>query len=796
MPFGWRRCAALGACLVAGLLGAASAAQAQLIDSLDVERSGKEARISIRFTTTVQHLRHTPRDRGKTLLIYLQVTGVSAQSADLGPQTVSLPQTDLVPHLSVTYPVAGNALEVDFSQSTSYNVSWPVDGRSIDITVPILAGARDWAVQVKAPAPAPQAPPVEAPAPQTSSATVAPTAAAGTAAAATPTAPVPAAVAAAPAATAAAAPAPAPAPELSAPAPTQMPATTKAMPKITPLTPKEVEQRAKEWMDAARAAIATRKGVVAAERLNQVLSLPVNSRTEDAQALMGQARELSGELTKAKLEYELYLKQYPKGTHVAEVRERLAKLGKTVAREGSARGPGGRLLPPPTWMTFGSVSQYYYTGKSQIETITPPPPGQLVFNRDTLSLTDQNALISTIDVQGRRADANTDTRIVFRDADTRNFLTGQSSYNRLNSAYVEQTYKRTGLFYRAGRQIGAGAGVFGRFDGANLGYKLTPTWRLNAVGGVPVEWNTPFHRSFYGASVDYSPPPGRLGLSGYVIQQKLEGYEDRRAIGAEVRYFDPRATLYGTIDYDLNFKQLNILMVQTNWRSDGGTNYFANLDVRKSPPLSLITALPGQISLDPTQPTLDFRQLFFTSVANLGVEGLRTEALRLTTDSYLFGAGFTHPVSKHWQLGADYRAANVTGTEASGILPASPGSGTSHVLSGQALGNSLWMSNDTLVSNVSLIVAPTYNGLATNVTYVLPLHRWRLDSTLVLYVQRDDQSQRQTRVSPSLRLVYDYTRSVHFELQTGEERYDDTGPLRETHTVRWYTYGGYRWDFH
>ena len=80
MSFGWRRSTTLGAWLVAGLLGAASAAHAQLIDSVDVQRSGKEARISIRFTTTVQYLRNTPPQRGKTLLIYLQVTGVAALS--------------------------------------------------------------------------------------------------------------------------------------------------------------------------------------------------------------------------------------------------------------------------------------------------------------------------------------------------------------------------------------------------------------------------------------------------------------------------------------------------------------------------------------------------------------------------------------------------------------------------------------------------------------------------------------------------------------------------------------------
>ena len=784
------RLRSLRAALPVCLLCIAGAARAHVIDSLDVERQGKQARVRILFNTQVQYLRHAPKSAGKTLLIYIQVTGVSGRNGDFGPQTVTLPRTDLVPRLTVTYPGAGDALQVDFSQVTPYNVTWSADGRSIDLIVPVLPGAMDWAVQVKAPpaasVSAPPAPVVAPPivaapvvaAPVVAAPVVAAPAKVAPAPAQTPVAASPAAVAAAPAAPAAAA------------------GAMANMPKLVPLSPQEVEARAKEWMDDARQVIATRNGVVAAARLNQVLSLPPNSQTEAAQALMGEARELSGELTKARLEYELYLKQYPQGKHVQRVKQRLAALGKTVAQAGAAAGPGGRARPPATWSTFGSLSQYYYTGHSQIETITPPPPGQLLFNRDTLSLTDQDALISNLDLQSRRTDSISDTRIVLRDADTQNFLQGQSSYNRLTAAYFEQTHKQLGYFVRAGRQIGVGGGVFGRFDGLNAGYKLTPTWRVNAVAGSPVEFNTPFQRSFYGASVDYAPPPGRLGLSGYFIEQKLEGINDRRAVGAEVRYFDPHTTVYGTVDYDLYFKQLNILMGQANWRSDAGTNYFANVDYRKSPPLGLLTALPGQISLDPTQPTLYFRQLLFDSVAALGVDALRTEAAKLTSTSSLFAAGFTHPVSPHWQLGADYRLASISGTEASGILPAAPGSGTSHVISGQALGNNLWLSNDTLVSNTSLIVAPTYNGIALNVTYVLPLDRWRLDGTVVYYVQRDDQSQRQTRVTPSLRAVYRWGKRVYLELQTGTERFDETGPLRELHTVRWYTYGGYRWDFY
>jgi hypothetical protein len=779
--FGRRTPALLRAALLVGALGAAGTAKAHIIDSVEVERVGKDAHIRIRFNTTIQYLRHTPKTAGKTLLVYIQVTGPEVPNVDLGPQIVSLPKTDLVPHVTVTYPGAGHALQVDFSQRTSYTVTWAVDGRSIDIVVPVLVGAQDWAVEVKAPPPAPAAAP--APPPQ-------------------PPQPPPATVAAPPAPTPspppvqAAAPisptTPAPAPSAPAPAPAPLPAATAAMPKVAPLTPEEVEARAKEWMASARENIAARKGVVAAARLNQVLSLPANSHTEEAQALMGEARELSGEPNKAKLEYELYLKQYPQGKFVGQVQKHLAELGKGVAPSAAA-GPAAAPRPA-TWFTFGSFSQYYYTGHSQIEIITPPPPGQLVFNRDTLSLTDQKALISTLDLQGRRTDSVSDIRVVVRDADTRNYLEGQSSYNRLTQAYLEQTHKQLGYFFRAGRQIGQGGGVFGYFDGATVGYHVTPAWRLNVVGGIPVEWRSPFERRVYGTSVDYSPPPGRWGLSGYFVEQSLEGYNDRRAVGTEMRYFDQHATAYGTIDYDLNFKKLNIFLIQTNWRTDAGTNFFANIDYRATPPLTLLSGLPGQISLDPTQPTLDFRQLFFDSVANLGVDGLRAEAAKLTAESTLFALGFTHPVTERWQLGADYRFASISGTQESGILPAAPGTGANHVVSAQALGNKLLMQNDTLVANGSVIIAPTYNGLASSLTYVIPFESWRWDGTIVYYVQRDDKEQRQTRFAPSLRAAYRIGKHLYLELQGGSEQFDERGPLREQHSFRWYTYGGYRVD--
>jgi hypothetical protein len=295
--------------------------------------------------------------------------------------------------------------------------------------------------------------------------------------------------------------------------------------------------------------------------------------------------------------------------------------------------------------------------------------------------------------------------------------------------------------------------------------------------------------------VDYLPQLGRPGFNAYYVEQTLEGVKERQAIGTEIRYFDQNVTMFSLFDYDTNFRQMNIAMMQANLRTSTGTNYYGNIDIRRTPPLSLATALPGQISQDPFQPTLDFRSLFQTSMANLGIGQLREEASVLTAISSFYTAGFIHPVTPRWQLGADYRQSNISGTGASGILPAQPGTGTSHVFSDQALGNNFWRSNDAFIANGSVIFAPLYTGQNYNLAYILPINDWRLDALLGYYYQTDNQSQRQTRLTPTARAVYRLKRQLTLELDAGAEYFDETGPLREQHSRRYFIYGGYRWDF-
>ena len=114
----------------------------QAIDSVDVERIGNEAEITIRFITQIQYLRHAPTDSGKSLRIYLRLTGPGIQESDLiVPGTTRLPKTAYLAQFSVTFPESDRALLIAFDQSTRYIVRPKPDGRSIGIRVPVLPGS-------------------------------------------------------------------------------------------------------------------------------------------------------------------------------------------------------------------------------------------------------------------------------------------------------------------------------------------------------------------------------------------------------------------------------------------------------------------------------------------------------------------------------------------------------------------------------------------------------------------------------------------------------------------------------
>lgn len=749
-------------------------ASAEVIDHVDVIERDNEADIIIQFSQKIIYLRHASTQDELSVRVFIRLRDPNVHESDLAQEVVKSPKSSRFPAATIIYPELINGMLVTFKKPTKVNVQPGSDGQSIILTIP-LAPLPKLPAPVSAEKKLPLENRIESPVaakkvePQPSSKQVEPQAK---------TSNLPVEV-------------------------------TKNESSAVPQVSEEMEKKAKEFLGEAQNALSTKDMAKGINRLNRILGLPTNANTELAQAMIGQAREANGEILKAKAEYELYLKLFPDGPNAALVKSRLEKLPKNEAAIRATPKALPKEAGEAEWTYNGSISAYYYTGKSQIETLTPPPPGQLSFNRDTLSLVDQNSLISSVNFNARRRDAFMDTRLVIRDTNNHNFLTPNRSYNRLYTAYIDHTDRQAGYYVRAGRQNPNGMGVLDRYDGVQAGYNLTPQFKFNGIYGNAVEFGSPFRKIFYGASVDYLPQTGIPGVSIYGIQQDLDGYANRRAIGTEVRYFDGKATAYGTVDYDVLNKGVNIALLQGNYITEDRSNYFFVADHRRAPSFSLTNSLQAA-------PGISLRDMIISQ----GLKNVRAQASSLTATSDMLAIGVTHPFSEMWQLGIDYRLASISSTlPVSAVLPlavigtclgridtlnntciidtsSQQGSGINHVVTLQAIGTNLLAPNAVGVANVSLIKAPTYNGQASSLGYAIPLwDQLRIDTNLRYYTQKDTSDNKQDRLSFSFKLAYQWRNSMFFEGEAGREMSNTSGLTRNDHSVRDYVFFGVRGDF-
>jgi len=793
-------------------------ANASVIDGIEVAPLGSQTQITIRFATEIQYLRHAPDREGRQLRIFFRLTKPGFAENELMQEVRSSPKTKLAPPFTLIYPELVNAMLVSFARSTSFTVRPGNDSRSIVILLPQPADSQAATAVPATVQVATAAPPEPATGEMASS-------------------PAPATEGAAAlllrnsAALHSAAPAekeagmlagpPAPAKEgtaallLQNSAALHSAAPAEKEGTAVPLPAAQVEERAANFLRDAREALAQRDYPRAINRLNRVLGLPANAQTIAAQALLGEAREKNGEILKAKAEYELFLKLYPEAAEAPAIRTRLAALpAEDVSRRATVRAPV-RDDRPAEWTVNSSVSSYLFTGRSAFD------GGRMQ--------RDQESAISSVGINARLRDGASDTRIVFRDTDSRNFLQPSRNYNRIYTAYAERSDRDIGYSLRLGRQNPNGAGVLERFDGISGSFTMNGTWKLGGVLGSAVEFGSPFRKTFYGASVELLPQLARPGVSLYAIEQNLDGHLNRRALGSEVRYFDGQLTGYGMLDYDLLYQGINIGMMQANYLDNAGNNYFLSYDYRQTPSYSLTNALAtaGYTTVD-------------EMIGNLGARRSRQLAKETTALSEMFAAGMTIPVGERWQLGLDYRRAETSGTNAQiplsqmckelqddanpsdplcvdgprgtlrisemGLcvadsydmitktcLASSAASGRTHMVSAQAVGTNLLVANGVGVIYLGYVTGETYRGRNLGISYVLPIgDNWRLEGNARYYGQSGDDGSRQRQYSPSLKLTRQLG-DFSIESELGYSVSRTTGPAPGKYR-RQYLYLGMRWD--
>lgn len=631
------------------------------------------------------------------------------------------------------------------------------------------------------PAPAPAPEPAPAPAP-----------------AAPPPAPAPAPVPAPPVPPPppVAAPEPSP-PPAAAPSPPPVAAAPPAAPSPQPgvaATPEqaallsEVDRRAAELLDRARQALLEKNPQQAIDLLNQLLLLPPNPSSQEAQELIGLAWERLGNTARAQTEYELYLRLFPEGEGAKRVQQRLAALGTaplpTAPKQAEEARPAVAAAPSPKSFQ-GSIAQYYYGGQARSQSLVTIVGG---VEQQTVTTTPQSAIVTSLDLNGRYATDASDTRAVVRGTVASNLTAESHTSGLINSAYVDYRRSQSGLGLRVGRQSAINGGLLGLFDGVSMVYPVRQGVRVSLMGGVPANTlvDAPSQR-LAGALVEADGLVERWGGSAYLVDQSVEGFTNRRALGTEIRYTADTFSAYSLIDYDIYFKTMNAFTLQGSVQAPGQTTVTVLVDNRKAPLLQLTNALitTGQTSLK------DYLASGHT------LDEARSAAQAITADARQGLISVSRPLSERWQVSGDLRFSKIGALPAVGDFEATPSTGLQSAATLQFTGTNLYSQRDINTFGISYLHSPTINGgqFSYNNLTSWPDSRVVLEPSIRLYSQNSTDGLKLFRVTPGLRVSYSVSPKASLIGESVLEHSTTDGPSGNTQTNSVFFYLGYRYDF-
>ena len=577
--------------------------------------------------------------------------------------------------------------------------------------------------------------------------------------------------------------------------PTARAGTSTLIPELAgqgPATSAEVNDKAETLFAAGQAAFGRGDTAAALEPLNQLLNLPPNSATRKAQQLVGQARLKLGDVEGARSEFELFISLYSTGQASDRIREQLASLpAKTVAP------PEPKVTEGLTSPWTGSLSAFYFGGKAKTrsqEFQDSPISGlsQLASTND-ISDTVQNQLQTTMDLNWRRRDAETDTRFVLRDSYTADFQPRGRNRNRLSALYFDRRSFVNGTSFRVGRQSPTGGGVLYRFDGLQGGYAFAPKWKVNAVAGVPTDDLLDTRRRLYGAWIDAEAITNEISASLFFNQQTLDGAVDRRAIGTDLRFFSGGVSAFAQIDYDTIFRKVNIASVSATWQFPDTTVVNFNYDNRAQPVLAL-----GNILFYPDiNATTPARRLQDLSATN-SLTTLREQVKKVTPYQKTALLGVTTPLTTNWQVGGDVRLSNTGEVKPVPLIypSGSPATGNIWSVGAQLIGSNIYSTRDTQLFNASVLRGPLYRGtlLAYNNLSSVGANL-QVEPSLNFYRQTDSTGLKNTRWTPGLRVTYRAMQQISLESELTYQRSTLTSPTRTEASNLAYYYLGVRYDF-
>jgi tetratricopeptide (TPR) repeat protein len=557
-------------------------------------------------------------------------------------------------------------------------------------------------------------------------------------------------------------------------------------PKQEQVTP--ADSRLAKMMELTRRTMTAGEYAKAIRMLEAILEESDNPFDKEARELLGLARERNGQIAHAKAEYRTYLELYPEGEDAKRVNQRLLGLVTATQTPHEPLRKEKERAVRVEWETYGSLSQNY-----RRDVVDSP------FIEEDESVT-RSEIDTFVDLNTRRRGEDIDMRMKLTTSYIHDLLDeeqGGEDDSSLSDAYIDLEHRSSRSSMRLGRQRLRSSGVLNRFDGLVLGYELTPDVRVRAVGGLPVERSRDVflheHKTFAGINGDISNIIENWDLSLFFIEQRVDDLIDRRAVGGELRYFDPQRSLFSLVDYDIHYGSLNTFMLQGNWTLADETRFYMNLDYRNSPVLMTSNALSSQI--DPVTfqaiETIEELQNFYTDdeIYDLAVD--RTAK----TSTISFGA--SRPLYPTLQLSGDVTITNTGDTPASGGVEAVEETGNEFFYTLQVIKNDLLKEGDIGIFSLRYSDASTSNTLRLSASSRYPVTNfWRINPKFsVSYRQNDDDDGSRLMVSPFIQMDYRLRKSLTLELETGLNWFEEDDGTEVTNFTDYFFLAGYRWDF-
>ena len=326
----------------------------------------------------------------------------------------------------------------------------------------------------------------------------------------------------------------------------------------------------------------------------KIMSTGTLVEQQQAMELAGITRERQRKFAQAVALYSDFLKLYPDSEMTGKIKQRLQGLMTMRVEPKQRIAQDKNKSSGDDWKIFGSLSQFY-----RKDVISPD-------NKESKDV--NSSLVSDLNLFARRHTAE-DTWVFRFDGGIINDFLDSEDDSRISRAQVSYNNNLRDFQIIGGRQSHTAKGIYGRFDGVVFKRDNDSGINFSLYAGYPVRSSLDdleTERIFIGSSMNLSLSDN-VDMDVYLVYQEVSGLIDRQILGAELQYTRDDGFLYGILDYDIFYNDVNNVNTIGNYRYSDKLSFNLNYDYRNSPLLSTENALQGQ-----TVSTIDEMKQLFT----------------------------------------------------------------------------------------------------------------------------------------------------------------------------------------